>query len=140
MSSSEQATQQALQLQQNLQQFTGDLERYRHGLNRQVIYTPGIQFLAEQAGAYWLVDAIASHIGSAPFRRAVANDPRIGDLHFWNLTVSPNHTAILLATADSGETQFITQVIEFTDFPLAEIDVWAGFDGTHWTLYLPSEH
>ena len=43
-------------------------------------------------------------------------------------------------TAGSGGPPFITQKIEYTDFPLDEIDIWAGFDGTRWTLYLPSEH
>ncbi len=35
-----------------LRKYTGDLQRYRHGFNRRVIYTPGIQFLAEEAEAY----------------------------------------------------------------------------------------
>jgi hypothetical protein len=39
--------------------FTGDLERYRHW-SRRLIYTLGIQHLAERAGAYWLIDLIAS--------------------------------------------------------------------------------
>ena len=29
-----------------LRQFTGDLERYRHPLNRRVIFTPGVHHLA----------------------------------------------------------------------------------------------
>jgi hypothetical protein len=44
---------------QDLRQFTGDATRYRHWMNRRVIYTPGIKHLAGQAQAYWLVDAIA---------------------------------------------------------------------------------
>jgi hypothetical protein len=130
----------ATRLRQELQQFTGDMERYRHGLNRQVIYTPGVQYLAEQAGAYWLIDAIASHIGSPAFRQAATHDPRIAEMHFWKLIVSDNRSALLQATADSGEPAFIEQAIEFTDFILDKIDIWAAYDGQHWTLYLPSEH
>jgi hypothetical protein len=37
-----------------LKQFTGDLDRYQHSLNRRVIYTPGVQILAERGREYWL--------------------------------------------------------------------------------------
>jgi hypothetical protein len=140
MSASENTPQKAIHLRQSLQHFTGDLDRYRHGINRQVIYTPGVQYLAEQAEAYWLIDAIASHIGSPAFRKGALQDPRIADLHFWKLKVLSDRSAVLAATADSGEPAFIQQLIEFTDFPLDEIDIWAGYDGRFWTLYLPSEH
>ncbi|QDV73811.1 DUF6876 family protein [Botrimarina mediterranea] len=131
----------ATTLQYELGQFTGDLERYRHPINRRVIYTPGVKHLAERAGAYWLIDSIASWIGSHPFNVAVREDERVQSLHFWKLSVDlDERSALLAAVADSGEPPFITQRIPFTDFPLASVDVWAGFDGQHWTLYLPSEH
>jgi hypothetical protein len=60
-------------------------------------------------------------------------------MQFWRLTVT-DESAVLVAEADSGEEPFIRQEIEFTDFPLEKIDIWAAFDGLHWTLYLPSEH
>ena len=124
----------------DLQQFTGDLERYQHSLNRQVIYTPGVKFLAERGGAYWLIDAIASYFGTTVMKRAIAADPRLETLQFWRLDVAEDQTAILSARADSGVKPFITQDIPYTDFPLEYVDVWTGFDGVHWTLYLPSEH
>jgi len=130
----------AAQLESELRQFYGDLDRYRHGFNRRVIYTLGVQYLAEKAEAYWLIDAIASHIGSKPFNAACQKDPRVGEMHFWCLEVSENSSAVLSARADSGVKPFITQNIPFTDFPLAKIDIWAAYDGRHWTLYLPSEH
>ena len=46
----------------DLRHFTGGVTRYRHGLNRRVIYTEGVQFLAEKAGAYGLIDVIASYL------------------------------------------------------------------------------
>jgi len=48
--------------------------------------------------------------------------------------------AVLTAEADTGVKPFVTQEIPYTDFPLSEIAIWVGFDGSHWTLYLPSEH
>ena len=128
------------QLESELRQFSGDLDRYRHGFNRRVIYTPGVQYLAEAAEAYWLIDAIASHIGSKPFNAACKEDPRVGEMHFWCLEVAEDRSAVLSACVDSGVQPFLTQNIPFTDFPLAKIDIWAAFDGTYWTLYIPSEH
>ena len=126
--------------QEDLQQFRGDVERYRHSLNRSVIYTPGVQHLAEHGGAYWLIDAIASYLTSSYLRPIVAYDPRVGTLHFWRLTVAEDQTAVLEARADSPCKPFVRQEIGFTDFPFESADIWAGFDGEHWTLYLPSEH
>jgi len=65
-----------------LRQFTGDLDRYRHGFNRRVIYTPGMKHLAERAGAYWLIDAIASYFGTGTMRQAQEADPRLRSLQF----------------------------------------------------------
>jgi len=128
-----------------LRHFIGHLQRYRHGFNRQVIYTPGVQYLAEEAEAYWLIDAIASHIGSPAFNAACQKDDRIKYLHYWCLEVTEDSKAVLRAMIESSEPPFapkafITQQIPFTDFPFREFNLWAGFDGTHWTIYLPSEH
>ncbi len=124
----------------DLAQFTGSTTWFRHSFNRAVIYTEGIQYLMEHGKAYWLVDAIASHIGSREFNKAAAKDDRIGLLHFWKLAVRPDHSATLTAVPDSGEPPFIQQEIPFTDFPLEEIDVWAQGNGDGYTLMLPSEY
>lgn len=130
----------AAELKTNLRQFTGDLERYRHSLFPKLIYTPGIQYLAETAGAYWLIDLIASHLISPEYKRAVQQDGRIIDLHFWNLAMSDDSTAVLTVQVDRGEDAFFRQSIPFSDFPLETIDLWVAFDGQFFTLYLPSEH
>ncbi len=43
----------------DLAQFTGSENWYRHGVNRNVLYTDGAQHVAEHGGAYWLLDEIA---------------------------------------------------------------------------------
>lgn len=73
-------------------------------------------------------------------RRAISADPRLATLQFWRLDVAKDRSAVLSARADSGVKPFITQHIPFTDFPLNDVNIWAGFDGKRWTLYLPSEH
>jgi DICT domain-containing protein len=70
---------------------------------------------------------------------AMSKDYRIRTMQFWRLTVS-DQSAALVAEADAGEDPFIRQEIEYTDFPLDKIEIWAGYDGNRWTLYLPSEH
>ena len=106
----------------DLRWFTGDLDRYRHRLNRLVIYTPGVRFLAERAQAYWLIDAIASFVGSKHMARVAQRDVRLKDLQFWLLEVHENRSAVL-TTPDSGERPFYTQLIPFTDFPLDYADI-----------------
>ena len=123
----------------DLQQFTGDLERYFHPLNRNVIYTPGVKYLAEAGQAYWLIDAVASYFGSSVMKAAMQKDSRLRSMQFWRLTVS-DQSAVLIAEADAGEEPFVRQEIPYTDFPLDKVEIWAGFDGNRWTLYLPSEH
>lgn len=124
----------------DLRQFTGDLDRFRHPLARGVIYTPGVQYLAERAGAYWLIDEIALAIAGGDVAKAGKSDDRVLSLHFWKLEVREDRTAELTARADDGVPPFVSKVIPWTDFPLDHIGVWAGFDGQYWTLYLPSEH
>jgi hypothetical protein len=51
-----------------------------------------------------------------------------------------NGSAVLTARKDSGLPALVTQEIEYTDFPLDEIEIWAGDNGEGYTLYLPSEH
>ena len=123
----------------DLAQFTGDLDRYFHPLNRQVIYTPGVKYLAELGHAYWLIDAIASYFCSPLMNESMSKDYRIRTMQFWKLQVN-NQAAVLVAEADAGEEPFIRQDIPYTDFPLDKVEIWAGFDGKRWTLYLPTEH
>lgn len=122
-----------------LEQFDGSLDRFRHPLNPHVIFTPGVKYLIEVARAGWMIDAIASHIASKKFDQAFRRNPEIG-FHFWNLIVHENRSAMLKAVPDKDEPPFIEQAISFTDFPLHEFDVWACYDGQHWTLLLPSEY
>lgn len=126
-------------LESELAHFMGDLQRYR-SISPRLIYTPGVRHLAQEAGAHWLIDAIASYVDSDRLRKAIRKDERVRYLHFWNLTVNDDGSAVLTARIDRDEAPFIRQAIEFTDFLLSSIDLWCGFNGESYTLYLPSEH
>jgi hypothetical protein len=43
----------------DLRQFTGSEYWYRHALVRHILFTDGAKYLADEAGAYWLLDEIA---------------------------------------------------------------------------------
>jgi hypothetical protein len=114
------------ELLQELAHFTGDLDRYRHW-TRRLIYTTGIQHPAERAGAYWLIDLVASW----------QMQPNVAAEYFqvWTLVVRPDRTATATATSEDQEV-LTSQDVPHTDFPLEEITVWL-VDGT---LLLPSEY
>lgn len=113
---------------EELQQFTGTENYYRHGLFRNVLYTDGVQYLAENAASYWLIDAIAA---------AQYGDNRVRSEPFqvWTLTVEPTRRARLICT-DGNDNVVYTQNIDMTTFPLSSVVLF--FEGG--VLYLPSEH
>jgi hypothetical protein len=84
---------------QDLKQFTGSEHFYRHGLSRKHVYTEGVQFLAERAQAYWLLDKIALH-GSSKIARE--------SFQVWKLTVNPNCSATL-TTEDGNDNVLRTE-------------------------------
>jgi hypothetical protein len=112
----------------DLMQFTGTEHWYRHMLNRNVLYTEGAKYLAERAGAYWLLDEIAL---IQPYDKRVAAE----EFQVWKLVVRPDRTATL--TCEDGNSNAVfSKEIEYTDFPLAEISLWYSNN----VIYLPSEH
>lgn len=113
----------------NLQQFTGSETIYRHWLG--ILYTEGVKYLAEEAGAYWLIDAIASWQPSPQ----VKQDPMLQEIQFWKLRVNPDNSAVLTCERDSDDVA-LTQEIEFTDFPLEEVRLYLS----NRVLMLPSEY
>jgi hypothetical protein len=119
-----QATRQTLL--DGLAQQIGSEAVFRHW-SRRLAYTQGVRYLAEQAGAYWLIDLIASW----------CIDPRIQANEFvhWKLTVNADRTAVAIADDGNGK-EILRQTIPFTDFPLDEISLYL----TDRTLLLPSEY
>ncbi|MDH5723433.1 MAG: hypothetical protein OEY94_08955 [Alphaproteobacteria bacterium] len=112
----------------DLYQFTGSENWYRHALNRKVLYTDGAQYLAEQGGAYWLLDTIA--IAQAHIKAVAAEEFQV-----WTLTVNPDHTALLIC-GDGNNRVVHTQSLPFTDFPLPEVKLYFCNN----VILLPSEY
>jgi hypothetical protein len=112
----------------DLAQFTGSENWYRHGINRNVLYTDGAQHVAEHGGAYWLLDEIAI---IQPYDKAVAAE----EFQVWKLALRPDRTATLTCEDGNGNIVF-TKEIEHTDFPLDEITLYF----TNNVIHLPSEY
>ncbi len=112
----------------DLCQFTGTEHYYRHSLFRNFMYSDGVQYLAEEAATYWLIDAIAA----AQFgeQRVKAEEFQV-----WTLTVGSGHRARL--TCEDGDYNTVyTHELDFTTFPLPSVVLY--FENG--VLYLPSEY
>jgi hypothetical protein len=106
-------------------------------------YTDGIQYLAQEAQCYWLIDVITSH----QTKRLLANK-MLKDFQLWYLMVGeehefikpkPHHQAVVTCWGDTPDpeiTPYIRQDIEFTDFPLPEIKLFL----VQGVLMLPGEY
>ena len=114
--------------QSDLNRFTGSEHWYRHSLNRKVLFTDGAKYVADQGGAYWLLDEIAL---------SQRYDSKVSAVEFqvWKLTVKPDRTATLVCE-DGNCNVVVSRELEFTDFPLPEVTLWFADN----TIYLPSEH
>jgi hypothetical protein len=70
------------ELKENLKNFTGTEAWYRHSIYRSFLYTEGVQFLAENAGSYWLLDQI--------FGSQCEVDVKSQKFQVWKLTAEEN--------------------------------------------------
>lgn len=93
----------------DLHAFIGSETLYQHPFSN-LKYTEGIQYLAQRAGAYWLIDLIGSYQANI--------HERTDDYFFqlWTIDVAGNR-ALVTCKADTHEPSYISQMIEYTDFP-----------------------
>lgn len=124
------------ELKNALAQFTGTegYLRYNPLLFPKVMLTDGAQYLADNAGAYWLMDVIASHLPSVPRDESFA-------VVAFSKHGSRGHF-VMAHDFDEGEAimVFASQDIEYTDFPLDEIKLYVARDGVSWVVMLTSEY
>ena len=109
-------------------QFTGSETFYRYELAGDVLFTEGVKYVAETAGAYWLLDLTC-----------IANvyEPKVCEEEFqlWTLSVRDNATGVV--TCDDGNGRIVyEQALNFTDFPEPGIKLYF----CNGTILLPSEY
>jgi hypothetical protein len=138
------------EIEAGLRNFYGT-ENYHRGFLG-MLMTDGVHWLCENAGCYWLTDAIMSYQGD----RRVKGDEMLQGIQFWTLKVNrepapapmtvgavlaaksgPKPMAVLILERDSGDV-VLTQKFAYTDFPLDEIKLY--YSPADKVVLLPSEY
>jgi hypothetical protein len=114
-----------------LNNFSGTERYYR--ITPDTVITDGAKFVADKAGAYWLMTAIASYL------------PQFKNTESFivaNLQVSnTGHSRSALLKLDDGNDNILAeQFIEYTDFELDEFKLYACYNGDMWVIMLPREY
>lgn len=112
---------------EDLLNFTGTSTYYR--ISKRFLLTDGTKYLCEHAGCFWLMDAASSHL----------LEIGVGDW-FVLIRLTVKQERATLYFEDGNGHEHARQEIEYTDFPLSEITLYACWDGEHWVLMLPSEY
>lgn len=99
----------ATELENHLSDFHGSetLRKHYFGL----LFTEGIESLAEEAGAYWLIDLVCSYRTQKEYKANVA-------FQLWSLNLDGNGGCVITMRSDSDTPELIRQVVEYTDFPM----------------------
>jgi len=96
-------------------------------------YTDGVKYVAETAGAYWLIDVIFSQVVAIYKNQKIPTERK--EFLVCKLAVKDDDSAVFTIT-DGDDNQLARQAIEFTDFPAYEFTAWV--EGG--ICLLPSEH
>lgn len=116
------------ELEQNLRQFIGTQCYYR--VYPDLLITEGINYLAEEAGCYWLVDLYWSHLKSIDQNQ----NP------FTVLKLQVKDTAADIVIEDGNDNLLASQFVAYTDFPLASFVLYGCWTGSTWVVMLTSEY
>jgi hypothetical protein len=121
------------ELKQALSNFYGTEGYHRYSpMFPHVILTDGAKFLAEEAGAYWLMDMISSYLPSVP---------KAENFVVALLIVSPSCRAHFTLQDDIPARRIYgDQAITHTDFMLDSIKLYVCRAGGDWVVMLPSEY
>ena len=115
-------------LKRNLGHFTGSTQYAK--LYAHLFLTDGAVYLAENAGAWWLLDVFASYL-----LHINGNQEAFTCL---KMTVADNTAMVVIE--DGNDKIIVKQHIEYTDFPLAEITLYGCWSEDVWVVMLPSEY
>ena len=115
------------EIEAQLPHFTGTNEWHKHPTG--LLFTDGVKFIADHAGAYWLIDLIAS------WQKRARKDLMLRELQLWELRVNLEaNTGDAICLRKANDEAF-RQHIPFTDFPLPQLRLYLEND----VLCLPSE-
>jgi hypothetical protein len=118
----------------DLRQFTGSEQWYRHGLVPKVMFTDGAKHVADEGGAYWLLDEIA--LAQKFDKKVAAEEFQVWTLLRDDAALGKTGNGATLTCDDGNDNVVSRKHIEFTDFPLPQIKLYC----TGNTIMLPSEY
>lgn len=105
--------------------FGGSERRVRHPLNRRFIYTEGVDTVAQRAGAYWLLDIIATECVPLLLREHEVHGEWMLFVYFH---VSDG-AGVLELKRDENEPTLWSRDIDYTDFPAGDWLFYLSMDG-----------
>jgi len=106
---------------------------YQTPLFRGFVYTDGVKHMAEKFGAYWLIDAVASHIP------AIKRADRDETFYVVTCILDGNGGCTLTARRDSDQPSVIEQKIDYTDLT-ENVKMYLAFEGPRSILLMPTEY
>jgi len=111
-----------------LSQFTGTEQWYRHSINRNMRYTDGVKFFADEGGeqgAYWFLDVVATE-----YFRLQRKEP------FMVIELGVKDSRATVVVTDGNDNIVINQKVDYTDMQEGS---WR-FYLTDNVMLLPSEY
>jgi hypothetical protein len=125
------AIQMTAQCAQEISQFSGNENYYRIMPN--VLMTDGAKFVADNGCGYWLITDVAAHCAELTEKETFI----VATLHVTR-TATSSHA--ILKLDDGNDNILATQFIEYTDFPLDEIILYACYNADMWVIMIPREY
>jgi hypothetical protein len=118
----------ATQLQQQLAQFTGTESFYK--ILPLFVVTDGVKYLMEAANCYWLMQLYGLHLVDIDFN----------DEPFTVLKLTRKKQGAIVRIEDGNGGVLVEQKIDYTDFVLDSITLYASWAEKHWVCMLTSEY
>jgi hypothetical protein len=118
----------ATHLQQQLAQFTGTESFYK--ILPLFVVTDGVKYLMEAANCYWLAQLYGLHLVDIDFN----------DNAFTALKLKRTGQGAELRIEDGNGGLLVEQKIDYTDFVLDSITLYASWANKHWVCMLTSEY
>ena len=120
-------------------QFIGT-EQYYRIRPWPIVLTEGAKYVADTAGAFWLMDKI----GALIYQHDAAQEPtKLGDGFFVvKLTVAEDKSAKITYDDGNGNAVSIEELIPHTDYPDPELMLYVQWGGQalRWVAMVPSEY
>jgi hypothetical protein len=118
----------ATQIQQQLAQYTGTESFYK--ILPMFVVTDGVKYLMEEANCYWLAQLYGLHLVDIDFN----------DEPFTVLKLTRKKQGAIVRIEDGNGGLLVEQKIDYTDFVLDSITLYASWADKHWVCMLTSEY